>query len=52
MFAPDGERIYLFAPPFNTVATRMAPGDKFWSRFGALDQIAPELSVFLLCEPG
>jgi hypothetical protein len=47
VFAPDQDQIHLLSPPFSTVATRMAHGDKFWSRFGALEQISPELSVLI-----
>jgi hypothetical protein len=46
-FAPEQDRIYLVRPPFSTVATRMGHGETFWSRFGALEQIAPELAVFI-----
>ena len=46
-FAPEQDQIHLLSPPFSTVATRMADGDKFWSRFGALEQISPELCVFI-----
>jgi hypothetical protein len=46
-FAPEQDRIYFVRPPFSTVATRMGHEDKFWTRFGALEQIAPELSVFI-----
>jgi hypothetical protein len=47
VFAPDEGRIYLVSPPFSTVATSMTHNDKFWSKFGALEQISPELSVFI-----
>jgi hypothetical protein len=47
VFAPDQDRIYLVSPPFSTVATRMTHNDKFWSKFGALEQIAPDLSIFI-----
>jgi hypothetical protein len=47
VFAPDEDRIYLLSPPFSTVATRIAHNDKFWSKFGALEQILPNLSVLL-----
>jgi hypothetical protein len=43
-FAPEQDQIHLLSPPFMTVATRMVH-NKFWSRFGALEQISPELSV-------
>ncbi len=47
-FAPDQERIYFVKPPFNTVAERMASHEgEFWSRFGALEEISPDLSVFI-----
>jgi hypothetical protein len=46
-FAPGEDRIYFVRPPFATVATRMSHGDRFWSRFGALEQITPELAIFL-----
>jgi len=44
LFAPNEDRIYLFEPPFHTVATRMLGAERdFWSRYGALEGIAPEL---------
>jgi hypothetical protein len=46
-FAPYQDRMYLLSPPFSTVATRMAGGEEFWSEFGALEQISPELSVLI-----
>jgi hypothetical protein len=46
-FAPDQDKICLYSPPFSTVARRIANGDKFWSKFGALEQISPELSVVI-----
>jgi hypothetical protein len=47
VFAPEEERMYLASPPFSSVATRIDNGDKFWLRFGALEQISPELAVFI-----
>ena len=47
VFAPEQDRMYLLSPPFSTVGTRMTHGDKFWVRFGALEQISPELSVLI-----
>ena len=39
-------RIYLYAPPFHTVARIVAGGDLgFYSRFGALHELVPEASV-------
>jgi hypothetical protein len=46
-FAPDQDRIYFVRPPFSTVATRIGHGDTFWSKFGAVEQIAPELAVLI-----
>jgi len=47
VFAPEQDRMYLLIPPFSTVGTRMTRGDKFWVRFGALEQISPDRSVFV-----
>jgi hypothetical protein len=46
LLAPEENHLYLAAPPFYTIA-ELAHSDtaNFWSRFGALEQIAPELSV-------
>lgn len=46
LFAPEENQLYLAVPPFRTIAQRVR-SDKanFWSRFGALEQISPELSV-------
>ncbi len=47
LFAPEEDHLYLAVPPFHTIAERVRNQGKgqFWSRFGALEQIAPELSV-------
>jgi hypothetical protein len=47
LFAPEEDHLYLAVPPFHTIAERVTNQGKglFWSRFGALEQIAPELSV-------
>src|SRR5579863_2168592 len=47
VFAPEEDRIYLVSPPFSTVATRMTHNEKFWSKFGALEQISPDRSVLI-----
>ena len=46
LFAPEEDNLYLATPPFHTIAQRVG-SDKvnFWSRFGALEQISPELSI-------
>jgi hypothetical protein len=46
LFAPEEDYLYLAVPPFHTIAQRVS-SDKtgFWSRFGALEQISPELSI-------
>ena len=39
-------RIYLYAPPFHTVARIVAGGGRdFYSSFGALHELVPEVSV-------
>jgi hypothetical protein len=45
LFAPEESTLYLNKPPFHTVAKVMNHPGKFWYRFGALDEIDPELSV-------
>jgi len=46
--AADQDRIYFVRPPFSTVAERIAANEAdFWSKFGALDQISPERSIFI-----
>jgi hypothetical protein len=48
LIAPEEDRIYFVRPPFSTVAKRMAGGESnFWTKFGALDGIAPELSILI-----
>jgi len=45
-FAPEQDRIYLFRPPFRTIAQRMSGAEgAFWSRWGALGNIAPDLAL-------
>jgi hypothetical protein len=45
-FAPEEDRIYLFSPPFRTIAQRISGGEEvFWSRWGALGEIAPDLAL-------
>jgi hypothetical protein len=45
-FAPEQDRIYLFRPPFRTIAQRMTGAEgAFWSRWGALGDIAPDLAL-------
>ena len=46
-FAPDQDRIYFVRPPFSTVAALIAAREEFWSRFGALEQISPDLSIVI-----
>ena len=46
LFAPQEDRLYLAVPPFHTIAQRVSNAkSNFWSRFGALEQISPDLSV-------
>jgi hypothetical protein len=45
-FAPEQDRIYLFNPPFRSIAQRMSGVEgEFWSEWGALGEIAPELAL-------
>src|SRR5215475_13991044 len=41
--AADQDRIYFVSPPFSTVAKE----GEFWSRFGALEHIDPDLSLLI-----
>jgi hypothetical protein len=46
LFAPEEDEVYLFKPPFCTVAQRVSSDTvDFWSEFGALEQITPELCI-------
>jgi hypothetical protein len=46
--APEQDRIYFFRPPFRTIAQRMNGAEKaFWSKWGALSDIAPDLALDL-----
>ena len=45
---PGEERIYLFWPPFSTIAERMARGEsEYWLDFGDLDQIDPKRALLI-----
>ena len=47
-FAPEEDHIYFFRPPFRTRAQRMdgrGGEGAFWSQWGALDEIAPDLAL-------
>jgi hypothetical protein len=45
-FAPEQDRLYLFRPPFRTIAQRMDGREgTFWSKWGALAEITPELAL-------
>lgn len=48
-FAAEETLICLERPPFPTIAKERAAGSAgdFWERFGALDQIDPELAVII-----
>lgn len=45
LFAPEQNRMYLFSPPFYTIAQRMNDNGNFWSKWGALQEIVPELAL-------
>ena len=38
-------RIYLYPPPFHTVAEAVARGDRFYERFGALHELVPKAAI-------
>lgn len=45
-FAPEEDRIYFFRPPFHTIAQRLNGKEgAFWSRWGALNEIVPDLAL-------
>lgn len=45
-FAPEEDRIYLFRPPFRTIAQLLnSREDGFWSERGALADIEPDLAL-------
>ncbi|HEY7375333.1 MAG TPA: hypothetical protein VIF57_24450 [Polyangia bacterium] len=45
---PGEDQIYLFRPPFRTIAERCAgPEAKFWREFGALQEIDPARAVVI-----
>lgn len=48
-FADDETRIFLFPPPFETMAeeVRASTVRGFWERYGALDQITPEHALII-----
>jgi hypothetical protein len=52
LFAPEESTIFLYTPPFYTVAADIAGRQKrghhtFWSTYAALDSISPELSLVI-----
>lgn len=47
-FAPEQDRIYLLRPPFLSMAQRMSGKEgEFWSRWGALGEIGPDLALYI-----
>jgi hypothetical protein len=44
--APEESKLYLYPPPFATVARGLAAsGDDFYTRFGAVEQLVPEAAI-------
>lgn len=44
--APNDYRIYLYAPPFRTIAKILVePNEMFYSTCGALDELVPALAI-------
>ena len=46
-FAPEEDRIYLYAPPFGLVANALKnePPPGFYSKFGAVHELVPDAAV-------
>ncbi len=46
VFAPEENKIVFYPPPFITIADELT-GDPtgYWSRWGALEEISPELTI-------
>jgi hypothetical protein len=45
-FHPKANGIYFYPPPFHSLASLASgPVDRFWSEFGALEEISPEASI-------
>jgi hypothetical protein len=48
LFAPEEKCIHLESPPFRTVADEVSRcPQKFWSEYGALDEISPAHSLII-----
>jgi hypothetical protein len=48
ILAPEEDKIYFVRPPFLTVTGRSSEGEaNFWIHSGRLDQINPELAIFI-----
>lgn len=53
MFAPEESAIFLYAPPFHTVAAyiegvkKRFGVDRFWATYAALESISPELALVI-----
>ena len=48
LFAPDENLIILAAPPFRTLQSRLQGSEaRFWKERGALDEVVPELILFI-----
>ncbi len=47
LFAPEENQIAFYPPPFDTIAQELnaAAANRYWSRWGALQEISPELTV-------
>jgi hypothetical protein len=43
--APEESWLFLYPPPFATVAQALAGGQDFYTRFGSIDQIVPEAAI-------
>lgn len=45
---PDESEVWLYPPPFRTIAERCAVGEeRYWNEFGSLDQIDPARALLI-----
>lgn len=45
--APGESSLFLYPPPFRTLASEIRKSRRFWDEHGALDQIQPELALVI-----
>ncbi|GAA3265941.1 hypothetical protein Dvina_40845 [Dactylosporangium vinaceum] len=45
--APSETSLFLYPPPFQTLASKIRKSRRFWAEYGALDEIDPELALVI-----